>query len=412
MGDDVKRPLGRRFLAGLVLVVVGLSTWIYLKTSASEIVIEFGPAPRRVAELRQVILIPVVASASSRDKVVVTFELAGTASEGQDFAFPRRQVTIPAGSTQVEVPLRVLMDRERGEQDEVVEVSIARVVGGTIGFNQVFILTIEGDLPTPVSPPLSSAPSFPTPGTSSPDSVSTPGPATTGESTTGGPTTGGPTTPTSTSPPSQPGQSSIEVRAVTDGAEQDVASIGLDGSADTGSVLLVLIANTTTEGTAPIPGLGGSQSWDMVATSTRNEGPRRLTMFRTVATKGTFELSIGFAQRQGVVDWIVLELQGVPTRGNGASAIVQSGVNAAVDFEFVGFVQLGPVSGSDHVTIGGFFAGTDGLAPGPGFELEAVVGPLKRRLLAMSGSDPFVTTAQWDERAHWLGIAVEVANAG
>lgn len=177
---------------------------------------------------------------------------------------------------------------------------------------------------------------------------------------------------------------------------------------------LVLVALTflTREPATPVPELSGAGlEWEVVATQTRQDGPRRLTVYRampTSATSGAIEINLN--QSAELALWMVMEFDGTETGANGANAIGQVNGNNAGSFESSARVRMFPYESPTNATVGVFFAGVTGIDGEPGY-VEIGEQETRLRTLATYFSpqpDDLVETAEWETRAHWIAIAMEL----
>lgn len=178
---------------------------------------------------------------------------------------------------------------------------------------------------------------------------------------------------------------------------------------------LVAVVFLTRQRETEVPEVtGAGLDWEVVATQTRQDGPRRLTIYRAVASETTSaQLEIDLKQTAELAHWIVLDIDGVPVGANGADAIQQVRGNAAGSTEFNAHVRMQPYASPTNATLGFFFAGVTGLESEPGY-IEVAEQPFELRTLAaffLPEPDEIVETAQWGQGAHWLAIALELQSA-
>jgi hypothetical protein len=327
----------------------------------------------------------VVLSAPAHADVVIEFETRGTATANDDYQLATNTVRIPAGQDRAALSVLVVNDGDTDEGRESVRIAIATMTNARVAPPGIFTLVI-GETRKEEERPSARDPDVPVPGV------------------------GNTPTPTSNSDPHQV-DSAFGLVRLADGSMGDstTASIGrFETSPD--SLMLLIVSSATYTGPAAVPSIRGSREWELVETSTRNpDGPRRVSIFRAASGVGGPDTAmIEFDRIQEVVNWIVVEVKDAPIDQNGAAAIVQTGVAAAIDFEFSASVELSPLQSTQSVTVGAFFIGSNRARAAEGFETIALVGPPQRLLLGVVGGSSLLATAEWPTRAHWIGVAVEV----
>lgn len=177
-------------------------------------------------------------------------------------------------------------------------------------------------------------------------------------------------------------------------------------------LVLVALSFLTREPATAIPEVtGAGLEWEVVATQTRQDGPRRLTVYRampTSATSGALEINLN--QTAELALWMVMDFDGTETGANGANAIGQVNGNNAGGLETSARVRMFPYESPTNASLGVFFAGVTGLDGEPGY-IEVGEQETRLRTLATYFSpqpDDVIETAEWETRAHWIAIAMEL----
>lgn len=212
-----------------------------------------------------------------------------------------------------------------------------------------------------------------------------------------------------------PSLDEMGVGLIADGTSSQVGIVDIGPlMARSRTLIILVVASASSSAPTPIPVVSDTGlTWELVETSTRDNGPRRISMFRAVTGEAGAILSkIDFGRDEEVIDWILIQAQNASSSANGGDAILQTGAAAAVDFEFNAAVPLQALVSQDSITIGGFFIGANRAEGVDGFATISTVGPTKRLLLAVAGRNPLVATKDWPTRAHWIGVAAEITSSG
>ena len=329
-----------------------------------------------------------VLSGPASDDVVVMLELAGTVPPAR-YSVPATSVVIAQGEVTAALPLHLENPLVRGLRGGEITVSIAEATNALVGDPSTLTVTIGRQ---------QAAPQRPTTSTTARDAVPLP------------------VAPSSTSvPPDTRGEAlgPLETSLVAEGSTGSERTVQIGPfAAEPGSLLLLMVANATGEGTAPAPTIAqGVLNWDLVETTSRNEGPRRLSIYRAASgAGGSQQIEIEFEQPQGIIGWLVVQVENAPSGANGAAAVVQSASGQAGGLELAGSVDLEPLESDGNITVGAFFTGANEARGSDAFETIGTSGRQKRLLIAIVGDDPLLRTAEWPNRSHWLGVGVEITN--
>jgi hypothetical protein len=107
----------------------------------------FAPASQSAAEDIGSIITTLELSAASGLDVSVDFASSGTATENVDYSIAAYSVTIPAGTSSVDIPITIINDGATGEADEVVILNITSVTNAVNTGNYDLTLTETGVQP-------------------------------------------------------------------------------------------------------------------------------------------------------------------------------------------------------------------------------------------------------------------------
>jgi hypothetical protein len=220
--------------------------------------------------------------------------------------------------------------------------------------------------------------------------------------------------------------SAISIQNLTAGFERGVATAQtapINPQPNQLILLWVTVDWDPQKGPSPVPGVsGGGVTWVEVATQTRNEGPRRITVFRGMsATPGSGSVTITTPSTQDNLGWVIDGVSGVDLSGpNGAGAIVRTAGAHAGDFENTARITFGADAGDQNAIVGGYFGGSTSWSPGNGYSQisqinNQITGKQQRAMLTefRYGPDPDgIVDAALGETAHWIGIALEIKVAG
>lgn len=351
--------------------------------------VSWQSASLSVAEDAGLVEITARLSAPAQADTVIELQSSGTSSVDEDYRLLVSSLGIPAGQTTAVLPILVINDGPTGEGRESLQVVISSLSSGTVGPRDTFTLIIE-DQGRPVT-----------------DQRST--------NTTVRPTATTTTTTTETPTTLELGPivGDLGVTELTTGSETVAQVVSLEPFvAEPNTIVLLLIASASKDAPTILPVPESSEvTWELVETSTRNGGPRRVSMFRASSgSGGTIATTVKVGLTQEVVNWVVVQVDNAPAEFNGATAVVQTGAAAAIDFEFSAAVELQPLRSPESITIGAFFIGANNVEALPGSQTVGSVGPTLRLLFVVAGNTSLVGTADWSNRAHWIGVAAEFTN--
>jgi len=386
----VRAGVRRGVMIGLAIALLSVVAWWTLTRGAEltrnePTTVSWQSQSLDVREDAGLVEITARLSEPAQADTVIELQTGGTTSVDEDYRLLVSSLGIPAGETTAVLPILVIDDGPTGEGREILKVVISSLSSGTVGPRDTFTLIILDQ------------------GQAAPPQRNTT-------------TTVRPTATTTEAPTTLalgPDLGDLGVTELTTGSANVAQVVSLEQfevEPNTLVVLLISSASTSAPTTPPVPE-SSEITWELVETSTRNGGPRRVSMFRASSgSGGTIDTTVDMGLTEEVVNWMVVQVENAPSEFNGATAIVQTGAAAAVDFEFTAAVELQPLRSPESITIGAFFIGANQAEALPGSQTIGSVGPELRLLLVVAGNTSLVGTADWPTRAHWVGVAAEFTN--
>lgn len=364
-----RRLVGRWVLVALSLgVALGVAVWAGSQRGAVSARSEAGRAGNftvawsteavTLANDGRIVLVEAVLSDPAAEPLTIEYEARG----GSGVVFGAESITIPAGED------RGVLELQAANAPGQVIVDLTGGPGVTVVRPRRLMITVEAAPPAaaPAATTTSSAPDA-----------------------------------------RRAGEPVVSVLAGGSLSDTDAAD-GVQAETQPDTVLLMAVASATSTSGTPVPEvLSDDVEWELVHSSMREGGARRLSIFRAVTGGGEVATMLNFSGSQRVINWIVVQVEGSDVADNGAEAVRQIATDSADGFERSADVELEPLAGGS-TALGFFFMGANEAEGGQGFETLATVGPRKRLLMAIVGTDRLVATAEWPNGAHWKAIALEL----